>query len=104
MKSVPFDFSFPSCACVPFSFLQTPNQYREIILLAREAQHSGGRAVRAPALHHAAQDDEGDASPCMDPPSCDPNHPFRSIDGSCNNLGNPNWGRAGMPFMRLVER
>uniref|UniRef100_A0A182MK61 Uncharacterized protein n=1 Tax=Anopheles culicifacies TaxID=139723 RepID=A0A182MK61_9DIPT len=26
---------------------------------------------------------------------CDPNYPYRSYDGSCNNLQNPTWGRRG---------
>uniref|UniRef100_A0A182JK85 Uncharacterized protein n=1 Tax=Anopheles atroparvus TaxID=41427 RepID=A0A182JK85_ANOAO len=29
---------------------------------------------------------------------CDPSYPFRSYDGSCNNLKNPSWGRRGNPL------
>ncbi|KAK8783990.1 hypothetical protein V5799_009645 [Amblyomma americanum] len=28
------------------------------------------------------------------PSTCDPAHPYRTLDGSCNNLANPSWGKA----------
>jgi peroxidase len=28
---------------------------------------------------------------------------FRTIDGSCNNLKTPNYGRAGTPLQRILE-
>jgi len=34
---------------------------------------------------------------------CDPNYPYRSIDGSCNNLQNPWWGAANTPYKRLLR-
>jgi hypothetical protein len=33
---------------------------------------------------------------------CDPSYPYRSFDGSCNNLKNPWWGQAEMPYKRLL--
>ena len=41
----------------------------------------------------------GDA--CLAPPVC-PAIIYRSFDGSCNNLINPNWGRALTPLERLL--
>ena len=37
-----------------------------------------------------------------DKPMCNPNK-YRSLDGSCNNLKQPNYGRASTPFSRLIE-
>jgi len=34
-------------------------------------------------------------------PVCNQNN-FRTIDGTCNNLKNPNYGRAGTPFQRIL--
>ncbi|XP_069975779.1 salivary peroxidase/catechol oxidase isoform X2 [Penaeus vannamei] len=36
-------------------------------------------------------------------PSCSPTFPYRSIDGSCNNLANPKWGAAMIPFRRFLD-
>ncbi|KAG7155904.1 Peroxidasin-like 4, partial [Homarus americanus] len=36
------------------------------------------------------------------PPQCSPDYPYRSIDGSCNNLQNPRWGAASIPFVRYL--
>ncbi|XP_042870127.1 chorion peroxidase-like isoform X2 [Penaeus japonicus] len=35
-------------------------------------------------------------------PSCSASFPYRSIDGSCNNLANPKWGAARIPFRRFI--
>merc|ERR1711902_464053 len=35
-------------------------------------------------------------------PTCNPNLQFRSFDGSCNNLKNPNFGRTGTPYQRIL--
>jgi hypothetical protein len=33
---------------------------------------------------------------------CDPKFPYRTFDGSCNNLQNLWWGKTNMPFKRLM--
>ena len=40
-----------------------------------------------------------------DKPVCNTINPnkYRSLDGSCNNLTEPNYGRAFTPFSRLIE-
>ncbi|XP_064114105.1 chorion peroxidase-like [Macrobrachium nipponense] len=41
---------------------------------------------------------------CVDfpePSPCNSTHPYRRIDGSCNNLQNPKWGQSNRPFVRL---
>ncbi|XP_063606892.1 peroxidasin-like, partial [Penaeus indicus] len=35
-------------------------------------------------------------------PSCSASHPYRTIDGTCNNLGHPKWGSAMTPFVRYL--
>ncbi|CAH1782724.1 unnamed protein product [Owenia fusiformis] len=35
-------------------------------------------------------------------PECDPDYPYRTMDGSCNNLEHPLWGSAGVPMGRLA--
>ena len=35
-------------------------------------------------------------------PICSPNSPYRTIDGTCNNLANPTQGAAGTPFRRML--
>nr|CAH0104885.1 unnamed protein product [Daphnia galeata] len=35
-------------------------------------------------------------------PTCDPAYPYRSFDGTCNNLNNPRFGQAGTIFQRLM--
>ncbi|KAF6034053.1 hypothetical protein EB796_007635 [Bugula neritina] len=35
-------------------------------------------------------------------PRCDPNSPYRTIDGSCNNLNNPTWGQSVRPIGRRL--
>jgi len=36
------------------------------------------------------------------PPSCPRGSRFRTMDGTCNNLRQPNYGRAGTPFQRIL--
>ena len=70
-------------------------------------------------------DDEEESESCPSSPTCDPrSQHYRSEvickliflnlcikilylciqDGSCNNLENPTWGQAGLPYTRLLER
>jgi hypothetical protein len=34
---------------------------------------------------------------------CDPTAKYRTIDGSCNNLQNPLWGRSNRPHRRFLK-
>ncbi|KAK3887752.1 hypothetical protein Pcinc_008156 [Petrolisthes cinctipes] len=36
------------------------------------------------------------------PSPCNPTHPYRSVDGTCNNIDNPNWGASFTPFRRAM--
>lgn len=36
------------------------------------------------------------------PPPCDSDYPYRSADGTCNNLKNPTWGAAFTQFRRAM--
>jgi len=40
--------------------------------------------------------------PWVPAPTCNPNLQFRTFDGSCNNLKNPNFGRTGTPYQRIL--
>ena len=40
--------------------------------------------------------------PWKEEPTCNPDEEFRTFDGSCNNLENPNWGRVGTQYQRMV--
>ena len=35
--------------------------------------------------------------------TCDSSYPYRSFDGSCNNLANPSYGQTGATFRRILE-
>ena len=39
---------------------------------------------------------------CPKPDLCDPSYPYRSYNGSCNNLAEPLWGTSGSPFQRTL--
>ena len=39
---------------------------------------------------------------CIREPRCNPNTYYRTIDGSCNNLKRPLWGRSRTPLIRLL--
>lgn len=39
---------------------------------------------------------------CLEPPICDPWDPYRTADGSCNNLYNPLLGKSFTPQARIV--
>lgn len=42
--------------------------------------------------------------PLANPPHfCDRSAIYRTIDGSCNNLNNANWGRSQLPLGRLIS-
>jgi hypothetical protein len=34
--------------------------------------------------------------------TCDPSSPYRTMDGTCNNLKQVNYGRTGTPFQRII--
>ncbi len=39
---------------------------------------------------------------CPKPPQCNAYHPYRSYDGTCNNLEMPLWGQSNTPFQRTL--
>ncbi|KAF2367819.1 hypothetical protein FHG87_001411 [Trinorchestia longiramus] len=39
---------------------------------------------------------------CPRAPFCSAPSKYRSVDGACNNLNNPDWGQAGTTFVRLL--
>eukprot|EP00095_Tigriopus_kingsejongensis_P000560 maker-scaffold776_size99073-snap-gene-0.17 protein:Tk00560 transcript:maker-scaffold776_size99073-snap-gene-0.17-mRNA-1 annotation:"hypothetical protein DAPPUDRAFT_312923" len=43
-----------------------------------------------------------DICPWTPAPECDQNMKYRSFDGTCNNLKEPNYGRAVTPFQRIL--
>lgn len=43
------------------------------------------------------------ADKCFPQPKCDPISPFRTIDGSCNNLNFPVWGQTNTASTRIIE-
>jgi len=40
---------------------------------------------------------------CSPSVTCDPKAKYRTVNGSCNNLQNPNWGAALTPFYRYMD-
>ena len=40
--------------------------------------------------------------PWLPAPACDPDQRFRTHSGVCNNLGEPNYGRTGTPYQRIL--
>ncbi|XP_066944180.1 uncharacterized protein [Macrobrachium rosenbergii] len=40
--------------------------------------------------------------PELEPP-CNPNHPYRTLDGTCNNIENNLWGAAFTKFRRILQ-
>jgi len=40
--------------------------------------------------------------PWIPAPTCNPNMQYRTFDGSCNNLREPNFGRSGTPYQRIL--
>jgi len=43
------------------------------------------------------------ADQCFPKPRCDFFNPYRTIDGSCNNLDYPTWGQANTANTRIIQ-
>lgn len=44
-------------------------------------------------------------NPCQDGRTCTPaDVPYRSVDGSCNNMEHSSFGQAGLPYRRLLPK
>ncbi|XP_071090260.1 salivary peroxidase/catechol oxidase-like [Haliotis cracherodii] len=68
--------------------------------------HREGWGGRPPWAHLSRPPTEGSytqpANNNGQSPACDDTQPYRTLDGSCNNLKNPQWGTAGAPFSRVL--
>ena len=70
------------------------------------AQIQGNQANSGNSLASLVNSDTNSAlkaeCPWKEEPTCNPEDEFRTFDGSCNNLENPNWGRVGTQYQRMV--
>ena len=60
----------------------------------------------ATALSQISIKDTSLSDTCPTNPTCSANtlgSPFRTLDGSCNNIINSIWGRSGTQYLRLLE-
>lgn len=88
---------------------QTPEYSDEVTQKSRDAQFMASSFVFSDSGQGSFQ--SRGASMTLDDSHCPADRPctaadveYRSVDGACNNLLNPHWGRAGLPFRRLLPR
>lgn len=72
-------------------------------LLAR-LPHAVGSERRVRALKDINQELASVSEMCpSEPQACNASSPYRTADGSCNNLDNPGWGKAGACMPRILD-
>jgi hypothetical protein len=64
--------------------------------------HSLEEVTHKDVLHVFKTTNGGTCNVAKPPEECDPDAKYRSADGSCNNLNNPEWGMAGRSQERLL--
>lgn len=79
---------------------------RAAIALAQSAQELVSSMkdldVRTVNFANADLDNTVLENACEPQPTCNPNSKYRTIDGSCNNLREPNYGKSFTPLQRIL--